>query len=121
MESFAKRAAPAVDIPTLFNQTIPAAFVLNPARAVSAVRHRFQFNITGVGAWSVDATKPSCVAGTISGDDVTTLTMTADEFQDLCVMPRKKVTTLVPQVWSGRRNSVRRYMIANLLGMGGVN
>jgi hypothetical protein len=110
----------AVDIPTLFNVTIPAAFTRDPSGSADAVQYRYQFTITGVGAWSVDGTVPSCKPGTIVGADVTTLSMTAAQFQDLCVMPRKKILSLVPEVWSGDMGPERRFPIASLLGLAGI-
>ena len=110
----------AVDIPTLFNVTIPAVFARDPGGSSDAVQYRYQFTITGVGAWSVDGTKPSCTPGTISGPDVTTLAMTAAQFQDLCIMPRKKIMSLIPEVWSGNTDAGRRFPIAQLLGLAGI-
>lgn len=87
-----------VDIAKLFNAQIPAAIARDQNGAKAAIQFKFQVNVTDLagGAWAVDGGVPSCTNGTISGPDVLVLNLTQAQFQDICVLPRRKCMAVLP-------------------------
>ncbi|MBI5531538.1 MAG: SCP2 sterol-binding domain-containing protein [Deltaproteobacteria bacterium] len=84
----------AVDIPTLFNETLPGALARN-AEEARTINAKFQLNIIDSGEWFIDATEtgPTCVAGNPGGADCI-LTVGSDDFQKLHEDPQNKGMSL---------------------------
>lgn len=83
----------AVDIKKMFNEVLPASLTKN-AEDVRTIGARFQLNIGGEGEWFIDATEagPACRAGTEDAD--CTLTIEAEDFQQLMENPQANGMTL---------------------------
>ena len=84
----------AVDIRTLFNETLPGALARN-AEDARTINAKFQLNITDEGEWFIDVTEtgPSCVPGNPGSADCI-LTVGSDDFQKLHADPQNQGMSL---------------------------
>lgn len=73
----------AVDTIKLFNEEVPAALAAKAADA-RKIGGKYQLNVTGSGAWTIDLTAdpPTCTAGTADGAQVT-IDVAESDFQSL--------------------------------------
>lgn len=102
-----------MDVATFFDTQLPAAMADQPAK-VKRLGTRYSIHVVDVGDWAIDCTAVTCQRGSLSGDDVTTAMLTADEMERYLDDPRTSFTLMARRT-TGARFQGQVMKLANLI------